>query len=136
MVDVSITAASVVPGSDARTVQGISGATITAGQAVYLDTATNTWKLADANGATELIRKAIGIALTGSSTNQPIVVQKSGSITAGGTLTPGVPYYLSDTPGGICLYADVGTGEYVVQLGIATTAAALALDIQYPGVAL
>lgn len=35
MSDLSVTAASCVQGSDARTVQGIAGETITAGMAVY-----------------------------------------------------------------------------------------------------
>ena len=135
MVDISITAANVVAGADARTESGTAGATITAGQTVYLDSATNTYKLADSNGA-EALRTPRGVALHGASANQPLTIQKSGLVTIGGTLTAGVAYYQSDTPGGICPVADVGSGEYACIVGIATTAAVLDLNIQASGVAL
>jgi hypothetical protein len=63
-------------------------------------------------------------------------VQKAGDITIGATLTAGTAYYLSDTPGGICPVADVGTGESVCLLGLAKSTTFLALDIQVPGVTL
>lgn len=136
MTDLSITAASVVPGADARTISGTAGATITAGQAVYLDTATNTYKLADSNGAAALIRTPVGIALHGASANQPLTIQRSGDLTIGATLTAGVAYYLSDTPGGICPVADVGSGEYPCIVGIAKSTTVLDVNIQASGVAL
>ena len=43
-------------------------------------------------------------------------------------------YYLSDTPGGICPVADIGAGEYVCLIGLASSASVLALDIRYTGV--
>lgn len=136
MVDLVITAASVVKGSDARTVDGIAGETITAGMAVYLAASTGKWMKADSNSATAEAREAIGIALTGSALNQPIAVQKSGQVTIGATIVAGTAYYLSDTPGGICPLADVGSGEYVCLLGIASSTTVLDLDIQFPNVAL
>lgn len=136
MADLSITAASVVPGADARTISGTAGATITAGQAVYLDTATNTYKLADSNGASALIRTPVGIALHGASANQPLTIQRSGDLTIGAALTAGVAYYLSDTPGGICPVADVGSGEYPCIVGIAKSTTVLDVNIQASGVAL
>ena len=54
----------------------------------------------------------------------------------GATLTAGVAFYLSDTPGGICPVADVGTGEYATVLGFATSTTVLNLKIQESGVAL
>lgn len=136
MADITITAANVVPGSDANIAYGLAGETITAGKAVYLSSTTNKWMLADNNSATVEARRATGIALTGSSLNQPIAVQRSGDITIGGTLTAGVAYYLSDTAGGICPVADVGSGEYVCLLGVSKSTSVLAINIQYPGVAL
>lgn len=136
MTDVSITAANVIAGSGAVTVTGTAGATITAGQAVYLDTADSKYKLADNNGASALIRTPVGIALNGASNGQPLTIQKKGPITIGGTLTAGAAYYLSDTPGGICPVADLATGEYPTVLGIATSTSVLALDINASGVAL
>ena len=66
----------------------------------------------------------------------PLGVLKSGDLTIGATLTAGTAYYLSDTAGGICPLADVGSGEYVVLIGIAKSTSVLAVDIQYPGVSL
>lgn len=138
MVDLTITAASVVPGSNARTVVGTAGETITAGQAVYKSSTTNKWMLADADAATAEARGSdesnVGIALTGSSLNQPIVVQTSGDITIGATMSAGIGYYLSGTPGGICPIADVTGGDYVVQLGLSTSTTVLALRPEYTGV--
>lgn len=135
MADLSITATSVVPGANAVTIQGTAGETITAGQAVYKSSTTNKWMKADSNSGTAEARTPTGIALTGSSLNQPIVVQKSGDIAIGATLTANTAYYLSDTAGGICPVADVGSGEYLTQLGIARTTAILQLDIESTGVA-
>lgn len=134
MTDITITATNVVGGSSARD-YGTAGETITAGQAVYLSSATNKWMLADNNSATESARKAGGIALNGAALNQPLAVQKKGEITIGATLTPGAAYYLSDTPGGICPVADVGAGEYYCLLGLAKSATVLDVNIQFPGVA-
>lgn len=135
MTDIAITAANVVAGSDSRAEPGTAGATITAGQAVYLDSATRTYKLADSNGA-EALRTPRGIALNSAASGQPLSVHRSGDLTIGATLTPGVAYYLSDTPGGICPVADVGSGEYACIIGIAKSASVLDVNIQASGVAL
>lgn len=136
MADLTITAASVLAGSSAAVEYGTSGATITAGKAVYKSASDKKWKLADNNDATAEVRRATGIALTGSSDGQPVAVLTGGDITIGATLTAGTAYYLSDTPGGICPLADLASGEYVCLLGIAKSTTVLAVDIQYPGVAL
>jgi len=135
MADISITAANVVAGSDAVRESGTAGATITAGQLVYLDTSDMKYKLADANGAAAL-RVPNGIALNGASNGQPLSVQKGGDITIGGTMTAGIPYFLSDTPGGLCPLPDIGTGEYSCIVGIAKSTSVLAVNIQPSGVAL
>lgn len=132
--DLSVTAANVVAGSDAITEQGFAGETITAGQVLYKDTSTNRWMKADSNAATALARTPTAIALNGAANGQPIGVQKSGTITIGATMTAGVTYYLSDTPGGICPLADVGSGEYFAIIGIATTTGILKLSFNYSGV--
>jgi hypothetical protein len=135
MADISITAANVVAGSDAVRESGTAGATVTAGQLVYLDTSDMKYKLADANGAAAL-RVPNGIALNGASNGQPLSVQKGGDITIGGTMTAGIPYFLSDTPGGLCPLPDIGTGEYSCIVGIAKSTSVLAVNIQPSGVAL
>lgn len=136
MVDISITAANVVAGSDSTRTSGIAGEAITAGQAVYLSSTTNKWMLADSDSSTAEARRAAGIALNGAALNQPVAVLKAGEITIGGTLVAGTAYYLSGTPGGICPAADIGTGEYVCLIGLAKTTSVLAVGIQFPDVAL
>lgn len=135
MADLTITAASVVKGANARIDRnGYAGETITAGQAVVKNSS-GFWVKADSNGSSS-IRAATGIALNGASQYQPIDVQTEGSITIGATMTAGVAYYLSDTAGGICPVADVGTGEYAQVIGIATSTTVLKLTLAASGVAL
>jgi hypothetical protein len=136
MVDLTITPASVLRGSNARTEVGTAGATITAGQAVYKADATGLYQLADSNSATAEVRQPTGIALHSAAVNQPLMIAKSGDVTIGATMTAGVAYYLSDTPGGICPVADIGAGEYVCLMGIAKSTTVLTVGIQYPGVSL
>lgn len=133
MTDISITAASVLAAAAAVKESGIAGATITAGQAVYKD-ANGKYQLADADGAAAL-RVPTGIALNGAAVNQPMFVARSGAVTIGATLTAGTAYYLSDDPGGICPLADVTGGDYIVLIGLATSASVLNVDIQATGVA-
>lgn len=136
MADLVITAANVIAGTGARKEHGTAGATITAGQSVYLDSATNSYKLADCDSATAAVRSAAGIALHAASSGQPLSVHTRGPITIGATVTQGVAYYLSATPGGICPVADLGSGDYPTILGIATSASVIEIDIQASGVAL
>lgn len=95
MADLTITAASVVAGSNATRDTGIAGETITAGKAVFLNAATNRWMLSDNNGTGT--REVKGIALNGASANQPLAVLKDGDITIGATLVAGTDYWLSAT---------------------------------------
>lgn len=137
MTDLTITPASVIAGAGAVLENGTAGATITAGQAVYLDTATTgKYQLADCDSATAAARVARGIALNGASAGQPLQIAKSGPVTIGATLTPGVTYCLSATPGGVAPAADITTGDYPCILGLAASASVLNLDIQSAGVAL
>lgn len=136
MANLTVTAANVLAGTGSTTTQGSSGATITAGQAVYFDAATKNYKLADCNSATAAVRAAIGIALNGASAGQPLMVLTGGDITIGAAVSPGVAYYLSGTPGMICPVADLIGGDYPLILGIAKSATVLAIDIVDSGVAL
>ncbi len=136
MADISITAANVIPAANADKEQGIAGETIAAGKVVYKDLTTGKYQLADNNAGAEAARKPRGVALNSASLDQPLMIMKSGDVTIGGTLTAGTTYYLSDTPGGICPLADVGSAEYACIVGIAKSTTVLALGIQYSGVAL
>src|SRR5438067_1480309 len=136
MADLTITAANVIPGLNAKKSLGTAGVAVTAGQAVYLDPADDKYRRADNNSVTVAARAPAGIALHAPAAGQPRSVQTSGQITIGAALTAGVAYYLSGTPGGICPVADLVTGMYPTILGIATSTTGLALDIQPSGVAL
>jgi hypothetical protein len=135
MADLTITAANVIAGAGARTVNGTAGATITAGQAVYLDSADSEYKLADCDSATAAVRSPVGIALNGAADGQPLRVLTKGPVTIGATMTAGTTYYLSQNAGGICPIGDLGSGDYRTILGIATSTTVLDVLIQESGVA-
>ncbi|MBK9751824.1 MAG: hypothetical protein IPO91_34370 [Chloroflexi bacterium] len=135
MSDVSITAASVVKGANAKTRRGRAGATITAGQAVYEDSSDNfDLKLADAN-ASAATANCVGIALHGASDGQPLeYVYEDDDFTPGGTLSlsaaadDGV-YVLSGTAGGIAPIGDLASGMYPVIIGVAKSTTKMNLKI-------
>ncbi len=128
MSDLAITAANVQSGAGASIDTGAAGEALAAGKAVYQKASDSKWYLADCNSATAEARVAKAIALTGSAAGQPVVVQKGGAITIGATLTAGVVYYLSGTPGGIRPAADNTTGDYPQAIGIADSTTVLKLD--------
>jgi hypothetical protein len=135
MANLTVTPANVLAGSNANIDRTAAfGEAVTAGQAVYKSSTTGKWMLADSNSVTPEARQAIGIALNGGALNQPAAVQKSGDIAIGAAVTAGSAYYLSDTPGAICPDADVGAGEYVCLLGLASSTTNLTIDIQFPNV--
>lgn len=135
MADISITAASVVAGANAKKRTGVAGATITAGQALYEDGASsNVLKLADAN-ASAATAKCVGIALHGASSGQPITfVTEDDDFTPGGTLSlsaaadSGV-YVLSGTAGGLAPMDDLAAAMYPVILGVAKSTTKMNLKI-------
>jgi hypothetical protein len=138
MADLSITAAEVLPGSDAVKISGYNfGATVTQGKVVYLDSSDNNdAKLADASDAS--LDAAYGIALNAGGDGQPAVIQTGGSITLGASasLSVGKVYVLSDTAGGIMPIDDaVAAGTlYCTVLGVATSASVLKMGIIVSGV--
>jgi hypothetical protein len=134
MTDLAITAANVVPGNDAKIVHGFAGEALAQGKQAYLDSTSKKWMLADSNSATAEARAACGTVLNAAALNQPVAIAKDGQVTIGATMTAGSDYYLSDTPGGICPVADIGTGEYVCRIGVALSASVLDLDYKYTGV--
>lgn len=123
MSDLVITAANVLASAKAKRRQIVAGATITAGQTVYEDTADSSkGKLAD-NDASAATTKVAGIALHGASAGQPLeLVEDDPEFTPGGTLTVGTIYVLSGTAGGIAPAADLASGDYPVILFVAYSA--------------
>lgn len=118
--DLSVTAANLVPGPRANIISGIAGATITAGQLLYLDSTAGTYKLADAN-ASAATANVIGIAVSGASAGQRVgVLLEDDDLTVGATLSTAAPVYVaSATAGGIAPVADLASGHYPVVVLIA-----------------
>lgn len=134
MADLTITAANVVAGTGAVIEHGTAGATVTAGQVVYLDEDGNgRYKLADTDSATPDVRRPRGIALHGAGDGQPLAIIKSGPLTLGAILTAAEVYVLSGTAGGIAPKADLAAGDYTCVLGVAQSTSVLVIDIQYVG---
>lgn len=124
MADISITAASVVAASSGRTKQVTAGGTVTRGMPVYKDTSDNNeYKACDANAQASSI--CDGIALNDAADGQPLTVCEEGNITYNAVLTKGEIYCVSENAGGICPEADVGSGEYMTVLGVATSTTVL-----------
>lgn len=137
MSDLSITAANVLAAEGAPTEHGMAGEAVSAGKTGYKSSTTKKWMLADSNSVTPEAREAEGIFLCNAALNQPVTVAKPGSdVTLGAVLTAGTSYYQSDTAGGICPIADVGTGEEACFLGIAKSTTVLHFDPQPSGVTL
>lgn len=132
MADLTITAANVLAGSGATIRAGTSGATITAGQSIYIDSNSKI-QLADADAQTTAAAK--GIALNGASANQPIDYCSGGDLNLGATLTVGQVYAVSTTAGGIAPVSDLGSGDWPTILGIADAADNLVVNIQAGGAA-
>lgn len=120
--DVTITSTSVVPGANAQYRYGVAGAAITAGQLVYLDTTTNTWKLSDAN-LSAAASDVDGIAINSAANGAPVtIVTQDDDLTLGGTAAEGTIYILSATAGGIAPAADLTTGWYAVVVALGKSA--------------
>jgi hypothetical protein len=126
MADETVVAAEVLADSGTLSVDGTLGATVTAGQTVYLDTTTNTYKLADAN-ASALTAVTAGIALNGGVSGQPVKVAIAGTLDPGFTVGVGEVYVQSATAGGIAPRADLTSGWYTVVLGMGITASQMKL---------
>jgi hypothetical protein len=135
MADLTVTAASVLFTSGTK-VPGVAGASITAGQGVYLDGTTSTLKLAQCDG-TAAEADAVGIALHAAGTGQPLVYAGQGSlINIGATTTKATTYMVSATAGGVAPQADLISTNKIVRLGYATDAVgAFVVDIRNTGVA-
>lgn len=135
MSDISVTAASVAPGTGCVQTNGVAGASITAGQPLYVDTAnSNVMKLCDCD-ASSLAATVAGIALHAASTGQPIAYATDGFLTFNAVLTAGKAYVASATAGGIAPIADLTTNWRTSILGVAHSTTSLRLRIYNSDVA-
>tara|TARA_Y100000310_G_scaffold260573_1_gene269551 strand:+ start:2208 stop:2624 length:417 start_codon:yes stop_codon:yes gene_type:complete len=132
MADLSPTDTSVLAVDGATLVPGTLGATVTAGQSLYLDSSTGTYKLCDAND-TAAIASLAGIAMTGGVSGQPVTVLTAGQYNPGGAiLTVGEIYCTTATPGGIAHVDDLASGWKTAIIGIALTTSNM-LYVGIPG---
>lgn len=138
MADLSVTAANVVASANAVVLkQYNAGATIAAGDVVYLD-ANNTWQLMDANAsaAGNAVNNERGIALGGASNGQPLAVNKRDPwCQIGATMSNGGIYCASPNAGKIAPAADITTGNYATVLGVARSTTILNLNPTASGIA-
>jgi hypothetical protein len=117
----------------------LAGATIDAGQTVYIDTSVspNVWKLAQSDGTIEEAGKnGIGIALNKAYVNQPLtVIRSGGTIYLGVSPLEGEIYTASPTPGGIDKIGDIPSTNtnYMSVLGYGNNATNLVLDFIITG---
>lgn len=130
MADITVTASAV---RGTRGATALAAAALTAGKVVYADT-NSKWALSDNNVVAAA--QFAGIALHAADIDQPVTIHESGDLTIQGGLTAGTFYYLSDTPGGICPFADLASGERVVQIGYAKSATVLHVHVVDTGIVL
>jgi len=110
------------------------GATISAGQAVYLDAADSKYKLCDnnASAATATIK---GVAMTPGVDGGYGYIATAGSIIlVGTTMAVGETYYAGATAGEIVPDADLATGNYISRIGTGASATQLDLTIKATGI--
>ncbi len=111
----SITAANVLHSSSATIFTGTAGATITQGQPLYLDTVTNTYKLANALTNSPVA----GVAMVGASANQDMVIcSRDPNFAPGFTINSGNFVLVGNTAGTLQPVEDRTTGWYVTLMGV------------------
>ncbi len=133
MADLTVTPASVLFTSGQKET-GVAGATITAGQALYLDSATSTLKLAQSDGTTAE-STLVGVALHAAGSGQPVVYAANTSvINIGATTAKTTTYVVSAAAGGVCPQADLVSTNKIVRVGYATaTDGSFVVDIRVTG---
>jgi hypothetical protein len=123
------------PGSASTSIRLVAyGATISAGNPVYLDSADSTYKPTDAN-LSLAAAAAVGIAMTPGVSGGFGVIAISGPIVLVGTTMAVTETYLAGPAAGeIIPVGDLASGSYQTRLGTATTTTLLALSISASGI--
>jgi hypothetical protein len=123
MAAVAITATGFIPSSLATIVEDVTaGAAVTRGQGVYLESASNTYKLYDADSATAEAKVWAGFACQDVGVGQKFdLCTKDPALALGGTIAAGTTLWGSTTAGGVTTtIADLVSGTKVTVLGNAT----------------
>lgn len=137
MAVLSVTAANVVPSTDATKQTAQFGEAVTQGQLVYRSTADNKWYKLQCDGTALQAGEGTttGIALSACSANQWGSVQTGGSITIGATVVAGTVYYANDTAGSIGEFSDLGSTDRIFIVGYGTSTTVIKLLLISTGVA-
>lgn len=106
------------------------GETMTAGCPVYQKASDSLYykMQADGTAAESGVGVNYGVALSGGNTNQWGVAATAGPVTIGATVVVGTHYYAHATAGLIGLFSDLASGNYITDLGYATTTAIITLS--------
>lgn len=118
MADLTITAANVKHISGPKGV-GIAGAAITAGDAIYLDSADG--KLKPCVVTALASSQCVGVALNDAAADQPVDYAAPGAVVDLGTGTAGT-IYVTSASGGLAPHGDLASNDYttVVTIGRAS----------------
>jgi len=135
MADITITPANVVPPNVSSTVHlqpaaTIAGEAISAGETVCLLAADLKYYKADANNTDK--RNIVGIAgNTAAAAGQRVDIITTSLALEVGThgVAVGVPLFQSATPGKLCPFADLASGDLVVLLAYSATSTTLQIVI-------
>jgi hypothetical protein len=115
----SVTAANVLASASAKVADGVAGATITAGQPVYIDSGNGgVLKLSDANAAAPA-NTVDGISLNAASSGQPIrYCRQDPSFTPGFTIAAGAVVVVGEAAGALAPVGDLAAGWYPLVIGV------------------
>ena len=117
---------STVSSAQAVDVAFTAGEALTAGDAVYIDSAGEA-RLADIDAAAT--STAVGFALSSVSAAASVQVRVDGKISGLSGLTIGARYYLSGTAGGVTSTVPSGAAQYIVQMGYAVSATEILIQV-------
>lgn len=127
MADLSPSAASVAPYANAVKVNGVAGAALTIGLAVYKKSSDKKWYTSD-NDVVADAADEYGYTLTNAAAaDQPVVVQVDGDYNPGAVLAVGLIYCVGAGAGATAPAADVTAAKSMRPMGLALTTTKLRL---------
>ncbi len=132
MAAIVITDASLIPSSRAQKTEILVGEAVTRGDNVYLNTGTNKYMKARANGSGTY--RAAGMVLADCAADQyTLMLTKDPDLTIGGAQTVGVLAAVDPTTAGASVdVADLVAADFLFVFGIVTAATKLRVDYNNP----